>query len=603
MTLKEHFLISKRAIKLCFTLERRFTLCLFSGAFLAAITPYIPVYFSAKLVDVLYAQANRGVLIEYVLLTVGLVFLVKLLSVWIAANKETAESAMYRNENWMYSQKAMEMAYEATEDSNVTKLRYRIQGESMTGFNRYYLYHCMEQFVKDGTQIIASIALTTSFFALPTLTTFWKLALIAGLILTLFVSVKSAALMGQLNEKFWSFCVGMNVTSEKFKQYINDYSAGKDIRLYGMKQFLSTGKMKADAAFYDMAMKQSGKRALYSTPVVVLEHCFQFLVYGILIVTALAGEISVGDITRYMTCIMMMVGATADLAGVMKLSLNNHHYMKRYFSYFDIPNNMYKGTLTVEKRDDNEYFIEFKDVSFRYPGSNQYALHHINLTFKVGEKLAVVGMNGSGKTTFIKLLCRLYDPSEGEILLNGVNIQKYDYDEYMSIFSVVFQDFQLFPFKLGEVVASDKHYDVEKVRECLDKVGFTRRMEELPEGENTFLYKKYDKTGVEISGGEAQKIALARALYKDAPFILLDEPTAALDPISEYDVYKNFNHISGDKTAVYISHRLASCRFCDMIAVFHEGEIIQIGKHEELITDLEGKYHELWEAQAQYYAS
>jgi ATP-binding cassette subfamily B protein len=276
--------------------------------------------------------------------------------------------------------------------------------------------------------------------------------------------------------------------------------------------------------------------------------------------------------------------------------------------YMNIPDVLPKGTLPVEKRalcenGDMDYVLEFHDVSFRYPGADAWALRHVSFTLKVGEHLAIVGQNGSGKTTFIKLLCRLYDPTEGEITLNGVDIRKYDYAEYMSIFSVVFQDFQLFPFKLGEVVASDKHYDVEKVRECLDKVGFTRRMEELPEGENTFLYKKYDKTGVEISGGEAQKIALARALYKDAPFILLDEPTAALDPISEYDVYKNFNHISGDKTAVYISHRLASCRFCDMIAVFHEGEIIQIGKHEELITDLEGKYHELWEAQAQYYAS
>ena len=264
---------------------------------------------------------------------------------------------------------------------------------------------------------------------------------------------------------------------------------------------------------------------------------------------------------------------------------------------------MYKGSLTVEKRDDNEYNVEFRNVSFKYPKTEAYALRNVNLKFKIGEKLAIVGMNGSGKTTFIKLLCRLYDPTEGEILLNGVNIQKYDCDEYMSIFSVVFQDFTLFNFKLGEVVASNKIFDEDKVRECLIKANFGDRLKEMPDGVNTYLYKGYDQSGIEISGGEAQKIALARALYKDSSFILLDEPTAALDPISEYEVYSNFNSISGDKTTVYISHRLASCRFCDKIAVFDNGLIVQVGNHDTLVADSNGKYSELWNAQAQYYNS
>ena len=240
---------------------------------------------------------------------------------------------------------------------------------------------------------------------------------------------------------------------------------------------------------------------------------------------------------------------------------------------------------------------------FQYPNTDTYVLKHVNLKFKVGEKLAVVGMNGSGKTTFIKLMCRLYDPTEGEILLNGVNIKKYDYNEYMSIFSVVFQDFRLFSFSLGQNVSASASYDREKVIECLKKAGFAERLNSLPNDLDTFLYKDIDAEGVEISGGEAQKLALARALYKNTPFIILDEPTAALDPISEYEVYSKFNEIAGTKTSIYISHRLASCRFCDKIAVFHEGEIIQIGSHEELLADSKGKYYELWNAQAQYYTA
>ena len=211
-------------------------------------------------------------------------------------------------------------------------------------------------------------------------------------------------------------------------------------------------------------------------------------------------------------------------------------------------------------------------------------------------------MNGSGKTTFVKLLCRLYAPNEGEILLNGINVKRYDYDEYMRIFSVVFQDFKLFPFPLGQNVAASLNYDNEKVVACLEKANFSERLKAMPEGTETYLYKELDENGVEISGGEAQRIALARALYKDAPFIVLDGPTSALDPVAEAEVYKNFNNIVGDKTAIYISHRLSSCRFCDNIIVFDEGKIVQRGSHETLVADESGKYFELWHAQAQYYA-
>ena len=245
--------------------------------------------------------------------------------------------------------------------------------------------------------------------------------------------------------------------------------------------------------------------------------------------------------------------------------------------------------------------VEFRDVSFRYPNTETYALRHVSLRFRIGERLAVVGMNGSGKTTFIKLLCRLYDPTEGVILLNGVDIRKYNYDEYLSIFSVVFQDFRLFSFSLGQNVAAGAEYDRERAVSCLREAGFGERLDRMPEGLETSLYQDFDKAGMEISGGEAQKIALARALYKNAPFIVLDEPTAALDPVSEYEVYRKFNEISGGRTAVYISHRLASCRFCDEILVFHEGQIVQHGAHEALLAESGGKYAELWNAQAQYY--
>ena len=279
----------------------------------------------------------------------------------------------------------------------------------------------------------------------------------------------------------------------------------------------------------------------------------------------------------------------------------NTPFMRTTFEFLDIPNSMYQGSLTTEKRSDRQYDVEFRDVSFKYPGSEIWALRHVNMKFKVGKRLAIVGENGSGKTTFIKLLCRLYDPQEGQILLNGIDIRKYNYRDYMDVFAVVFQDYQLIAQSLGSNVAGSAVYDEEKARKALIDAGFGDRLETLPDGLNTQLFKEFGEDGVEVSGGEAQKIAIARALYKDAPFIILDEPTASLDPMAEAEIYSKFNDISGDKTAIYISHRLSSCIFCDEIAVFHDGAVIQQGTHQELLADTGGKYHALWHAQAQYY--
>ncbi len=314
------------------------------------------------------------------------------------------------------------------------------------------------------------------------------------------------------------------------------------------------------------------------------------------------GAFPVGNVIKYTGYLgRFMEDLNALLDTLFRSFKENEQFLKLYLEYFDIPNDMYQGSLAVEKRSDTNYDIEFRNVSFKYAGSENYALKNVNLTFKVGERLAVVGMNGSGKTTFIKLMCRLYDPTEGEIYMNDFNVRKYDYRQYLDLFSVVFQDYSLLALPLGNNVSSAATWDGEKAERCLQEVGFGERYAEMAKGLDTPIYKNFDDEGVNVSGGEAQKIALARALYKDAPFIILDEPTAALDPIAEAEIYSKFDEIVGDKTAIYISHRLSSCRFCDKIAVFDNGEIVQVGSHEELLADENGKYYELWTAQAQYY--
>ncbi|MEG0895514.1 MAG: ABC transporter ATP-binding protein, partial [Oscillospiraceae bacterium] len=313
------------------------------------------------------------------------------------------------------------------------------------------------------------------------------------------------------------------------------------------------------------------------------------------------GAFGIGDIVLYVGAITQFGGGISRLFTNIGALINNSVYVDYMFETLDIENKKYQGTLSVEKRDDIEYQIEFKNVSFKYPNCEEYSLKNVNLKLNIGQKVAVVGQNGSGKTTMIKLLCRLYDPTEGVITLNGVDIKKYNYDEYMDIFSVVFQDFALFPFTLEQNVATSMTVDEEKVVDCLEKVGFAERLQAMPDGLKTYLYKTFEKSGVDISGGEAQKIALARALYKSSPFIVLDEPTAALDPIAEAEIYSHFNEIVGNKTAIYISHRLSSCRFCNDIMVFDEGQLIERGSHEDLLKNEQSKYYQLWNAQAQYY--
>ncbi len=601
MKLGEHIEIFLRGVKSVWEGSPTYLLCLVFGNVLSAVTPYVPIYFSAKLIDALASGEPVSTLVLYVALTVGLVFLLSVASHYIGCARSMAVGEIHRSEGWKYSQKAMEMAYASIEDRDVALLRERIRMESQTGYNRYYLYVCIERLTGNVVKIVTSLAMTLSFFLLPTIAWQSKLGLCVLMSLNVVCSVFMTAKKQKIMNQYFEECIDFNMYVGKYSEYLGEYSSGKDIRLYGMGDNLADWLAEYFLKICKLDLEAANKTILASLPTMFLGEFLKFAAYMVLIFAAIGGSVTVGSITKYVSCILMLLGAVDGLVSAVQLLFDNSVYLKRYFSYFDIPNEMYKGTLTVEKRDDREYDVEFRDVSFKYPNTDTYALRHVSVKFRVGDKLAVVGMNGSGKTTFIKLLCRLYDPTEGEILLNGVNIQKYDYDEYMSIFSVVFQDFRLFAFSLGQNVAASGTYDRVRVEECLREAGFGERLKTLPDGVETYLYKDYSADGIEISGGEAQKIALARALYKDAPFIILDEPTAALDPVAEYEVYSKFNGIVGDRTAIYISHRLASCRFCDHILVFDGGSVVQHGTHETLIAEEAGKYHELWNAQAQYY--
>ena len=601
MKLREHLHIIRRSIRLLDRLSRRNLLGRALHALVVALMPYVPIYFSARLIDALIAGAPVQTLALYAGLTIGLTALLSLAKAFLLAQCEIGAPEMELAYEWMHAEKAAQLSYASIEDHEVARLKQRIRSETQTGFNLYYFYSSMERVIQFSVRILVSISLTASFFAADTIALPAKLLFAGGVVLTVAVNMLIGRRSAKIRSAFSADCVQSNIKLGELDGYITDYKPGKDIRLYAMEEPLAAldKRLLDELGAYEMRvyLKCAGLELIAT----VMNYALRFGVYLLLISGALMGGVTVGSIAQYVSSVMLLLTAAMELVRTAQLLALNDTYTRRFFSYFDIPNPMYKGSLSVEKRDDNEYFIEFCDVSFKYPNTDAYALRHVNLRFRVGEKLAVVGMNGSGKTTFIKLLCRLYDPTEGEIRLNGVDIRKYDYDEYMAIFSVVFQDFQLLCQSLGSNVAGSMDYDRGQVQKALVDAGFGDRLERLPQGLDTVLYKDLSDEGVEISGGEAQKIAIARALYKDAPFIILDEPTAALDPITEAEIYGKFDKITGDKTAIYISHRLSSCKFCDEIAVFHEGNVIQQGSHETLVADKAGKYYALWNAQAQYY--
>ncbi|MCM1056768.1 MAG: ABC transporter ATP-binding protein/permease [Firmicutes bacterium] len=383
------------------------------------------------------------------------------------------------------------------------------------------------------------------------------------------------------------------------------YGNGKDVRIYNSYEVMKRwtydklqGKEWKDYTIKRPAIGEGGSDGVWSAMYVLSV----IGAYCIVALAALKGNMPVGSLVLYAGCLSNILNQALNVVqGCREVSLTARKQIG-VMELLELSDEMYKGSLPMEKRSDNEYRIEFKNVSFKYPGSETYALKDFSVELKVGERLAIVGRNGSGKTTMIKLLCRLYDPQEGEILVNGVDIRKFRHDEYSRLFSVVFQDYVLFALMLAENIAVDKEYDREKVQRCLKDAGFGERLAKLGEkGIESYLYKDYTDEGIEISGGEAQKLAIARAIYKEAPFVLLDEPTAALDPIAEAEIYHNFDKIAGDKTAIYISHRLSSCRFCDKIAVFDQGRLVQMGSHEELLAQEGGVYASLWSAQAKYY--
>ncbi len=581
----------------------------------SSLTPYVGIYLSALLIDELAGPRDPARLKMLVIWTLSSAAVISLGSAligwWMSAN--TAN--FWQKTQRFFADKQLSMDYIALEETKNSELLSTIkQNANGGGWGLTRVMGNVEDLFSAILSLFGALAMNVTLFTsrVPDgaggFTVLNNPLFILLVVAVMLVITWLSPMLSNKAGSYWAKHASAHNMGNRLHGFFGflgyNIELAEDMRMYRQDKICerhSRNKYDTFGSKGIFAKYARGPIGLYNAASSAVSVIFTGVVYVFVCLKAWAGAFGLGAVTQYVASITRLSDAVSAIILNVGDMRNNGSFLALVFEYLDLPNEMYQGSLTVEKRRDRNYRVEFRDVSFKYPGSDTWALRHVNMKFEVGKRLAVVGMNGSGKTTFIKLLCRLYDPTEGEILLNGIDIRKYNYAEYMDIFSVVFQDFRLMAFKLGENVAGGSSYDRARAESALRDAGFGERLSELSDGLDTYLYKDYDKSGVNISGGEAQKIAIARALYKDAPFIVLDEPTAALDPMAEAEIYSKFNDIVGDKTAIYISHRLSSCKFCDEILVFHEGAVVQHGTHEGLVEDEGGKYHELWFAQAQYY--
>lgn len=576
-----------------------------------AAIPFVNIILGSVIIDALVGGSSYEEIYAYAIWMVGMNAVLVLLC---QGMKKLVNIRKYNLPNLIWGEiasHALRMDYELLEKKETMEMIDKVR-EGMQSYGGPNVFcDSLEKLTRCVVDIVYSLILLIPLFIPSEMGAGNRLfdlvnsptglvVILVALVFQLLVLYWSNRRYKDLQQRNFETNIEMNTKLGCLLAPIYEYAHGKDIRMSQLEvPFVKEYKENSGVVYNNMfTLHRKGERLMAVGT--FTSAIFSILCYLYVGIKALFGAVTVGNVAKYVSAFTKFGVALGDIIDIWIYIQISGEYLSYFVDFVEIENHKYDGTLPIEKRDDGEYEFEFRDVSFSYPNSEKPVLDHVSFKLKLKEKMALVGPNGAGKTTFIKLLSRLYDPTEGEILLNGIDIRLYDYNEYIQLFSVVFQDFSIFSFSIAENVAASKEFDEDKVKECLSKAGFGKRLAELDKDIHTNLYQLEDD-GVEISGGEAQKIAIARALYKEAPFVILDEPTSALDPKAEYEIYRSFNELVEKKTAIYISHRMSSCRFCQEILVFNHGRIVQQGSHEELVKETGGLYHEMWSAQAKYY--
>ena len=591
-------------IKLLWAMDRKFPVIVILQGGLNALLFYLPVLLVARILDLLVYRENSADPVSIAVVGLVGIWLLKGVKALLEKEMKTRSYQIAMRFETLVPVNTLNISFSDLESDYAKEMRARILADRSWGSGFFGVADKFCNLCNSGFELLGSVIMLIPLAMQVSGSAAGKVA--AALLFNIGLAVVGASVYAKWYQKKESAAMNQMTQAEKDSRfwYLDEGGSGaigaqslKDIFMYRAKKMIQktidTEREGVRKNVFTIARINSagglGTGMIQGILLCVSYYCVLAL--------AIAGTITVGMVLRYAQAIFqacMSVSASIRLAGEFRTDVGR---IASTLEYLNLEAKKTKGDSFTEM---TKGVIEFRNVSFRYPGTKELVLDHVSLKIEPSEKIAVVGKNGSGKTTLVKLLCRLYEPEEGEILWNGKNIREYDLREWQKIFAIVFQDYSLLSLTLGQNVAASEQYEAERAKEVLQLAGFGERLNKLKKGLETVVYPEYEQDGVSFSGGEEQKIAIARAIYKGGQICILDEPTAALDPVSESRVYESFDEIVKGKTAVYISHRLSSCKFSDRIFVLDNGKIAESGTHEALLSQ-NGLYAQLWQAQAQYY--
>lgn len=572
--------------------DKSFFLGFYPKIILSVLLPLATISFPKILIDKITNQASGNELIIFIGVFCAIFLAFELISVYSNTKINSLRGIFSTRYNDICDKKYKITDYQNTEDPKINQL-----------------FDSAVNHTNDAEKMVGT--LNNFFINLLGIVSYGSIIAVLNPLILLLIIVCSVVnyfmfkLVRNYNNKNWRKWAPIDRKNNYIFSLNYAFEKIKDIKLYPYNKLIND------------TLKQSQKERLYwhhkvwnvemlpSLADMLLALVRNGVVYYILVSQLINGHLDVGMFVFYFGAVtgfsQWINSVSGQLNEIMTMSMNINYIR----AFLEIEDKFNRGMTKVHpiKSGKDSCDIEIRDITFSYPNSDNIILNNINLKIKKDEKIALVGANGAGKTTLIKLLCGLYYPVDGDVLINGISIKDINIDDYYKLFSVVFQDIRHIPITIAEFV-SGNGVDInrERVIECLKLAGLYERVESTLKGIDTTFYKDLyeDDPGIEFSGGETQKLLLARALYKDAPILILDEPTAALDPIAESDIYQKFNKFAYNKTAIFISHRLASTRFCDRILLLENGQIIESGTHEELM-EMKGKYYEMFEIQSHYY--